>query len=147
MKDDICHNSNKVKSFSVLRPLFLPSIHEKDEELSTFGAVHENMQDLDILIFNGSEKDQNNTVSVLIYGGAWQWVSPFALRRYSSATNGDELAIRICHQVTVAIEFFLQDENVSSFLPSDLNIHNINKFFCSTIPILVEIFLLRKTLR
>jgi hypothetical protein len=148
MKEDIGNKANKGKSFSVLRPLFLQNINEKnDEELRTFGAVHENMQDLDILIFTGYEKDQHNAVSVLMYGGTWQWTSPFALRRYSSATNGDELAIRICNEVTAAIDFFLQDDNVSSFPTNELNIHNINKFFCFTIPILVELFLLRKTLR
>ena len=145
-KNDIGKDANRGKGFSVLRPLFLSSVHEKNEnEIINFGTVHDNMQELDVLIF--SEKDHNSALYVLLYGGAWQWTSPFALKRYCSATNGDELAIRICYDVTAIIEYFLQDERVSSIPTNDLNIHNINKFFCSTLPVLVELFLLRKSLR
>jgi hypothetical protein len=148
-KEEIGNNENKVKSFSVLRPLLSASnFHEKyGGELSNYGAVHDSIQDLDVLIFSGYEKDQNSALSALLYGGAWQWTSPFALERYCSATNGDELAIGVCYEVTASINFFLQDESVCSFPSNDINIHNLNKFFCSTMPILVELFLLRKTLR
>lgn len=108
-----------------------------------YQEVHELIQTIDILVFT---LDQN-ALSVLLYGGNLQWTSFIQLRNNCLGKSGDELALIICGDIVSIISFFLHNEN-DVYLPvDDTNLYNVNKFVCTTLPILVEVFMTRKTLR